>query len=57
MNLTERKLLQQIVDILHYQEKPSVANQGQALDGFSALANYNGVAKEVEQYLRDRNDP
>jgi len=29
----------------------SIATQGQALDGYSQLANYNGLAEQVEQFL------
>jgi len=29
----------------------SVSNQGQALDGYSQLANYNGLTEEVEKFL------
>lgn len=35
------------------QSKPSITNQGQALDGYSALANYNGVAEKINKFLKE----
>jgi len=44
--------LRSIVLVLEYQNKPSFSNQGQCLDGYSALANYNGIAKKIKQFLK-----
>ncbi len=46
--------LHEIVNVLEYQEKPSICNQGQCLDGFSALANYNELAREIRDYINGR---
>ena len=46
-------LLRQVCDILECQNKPSIANQGQVLDGYSALANYNSVAKKIAKFLKE----
>lgn len=47
-----KELLKKVVDIRNYQEKPSIANQGQNLDGYSALASYNELADKIKDYLR-----
>lgn len=46
-------LLEELVRVLEYQSKPSIANQGQCLDGYSALANYNEIARRAKQYLKE----
>lgn len=46
-------LLKAVYDVKIYQKKPSVASQGQCLDGFSALANFNGLADKIEKFLDD----
>jgi len=40
------KLSKALIAIRVAQGQATVANQGQAMDGFSALANYNGLAEE-----------
>lgn len=52
LNKEALELLKEVVDIRAYQHKPSIANQGQCLDGYSALANYNGLADKIEIFLR-----
>ncbi len=47
-----RDLLESVVRVLIYQNKPSIANQGQALDGYMALANYNGIAEKIQKFLK-----
>lgn len=51
----EIAFFERMVAILHAQSdgKATFANQGQAMDGYSALANYNGLAKEVDEYLEE----
>lgn len=44
-------LLKSVVLVLEYQSQPSIANQGQSLDGFSALANYNSLAEKIKGFL------
>ena len=50
-------LLQQLIKIREYQDKPSIANQGQCLDGISALAHYNYLAADVEKFFYDNEIP
>ena len=45
------KLLKSVYQIKEYQNKLGIANQGQCLDGYSALANYNDIADEIKQFL------
>jgi hypothetical protein len=49
--MDELTFLKQIVEVLEYQSKPSVVNQGQCLDGYSALANYNAIAADIKDFL------
>jgi hypothetical protein len=51
LNAEAKKLLEDVARILEYQSKESVANQGQCLDGYSALANYNSVAEKIKTFL------
>ena len=44
-------LLKKVCQVKEYQNKPSIANQGQCLDGYSALANYNGLADKIKVFL------
>ena len=46
-------LLSQFSDILRYQTQPSVANQGQTLDGYSALESYNRMAEKAQKFLAE----
>jgi hypothetical protein len=46
------ELLNAICRIREYQDKPSLANQGQCLDGYSALASYNDIADKARQLLQ-----
>jgi hypothetical protein len=49
------QLLREVVAIQDAQDihNPSFANQGQAMDGYSALYNYNSVANKIRQFLAD----
>jgi len=49
------RLLKAVYDVKIYQDKPSVSNQGQCLDGYSALANFNGLADKIEKFLKENN--
>lgn len=53
MDVTTRSIefLRLVVDVLEGQDKPSIANQGQCLDGFSALSNFNSVAEKIRIFL------
>ncbi len=44
-------LLRSVTFVKHRQDKPSLANQGQCLDGFSALHNYNHIAERIDAYF------
>ena len=48
--------LRQICEILEYQNKPSIANQGQCLDGISALHNYNQLAAKIKKFLEENEE-
>ena len=56
MSTTEKKILKQLVDILNaYENKGTLTvNQGQALDGYSTLANFINIAEEARHYLANR---
>ena len=47
------ELLKSVYQVREYQDKPSIANQGQCLDGYSALANFNGIADKIKIFLED----
>ncbi len=57
------KHLNDLIWIREYADQPSLANQGQAMDGYSMLAHYNGLAdkvlatksKVINRYLIRRN--
>ncbi len=51
MNKETIGFLRDICKIKEYQNKPSVTNQGQCLDGYSALVNYNDIADKIKKYL------
>lgn len=46
--------LKSVALVLDYQSKPSLANQGQCLDGFAALANYNALAVKIKRFLDEQ---
>jgi len=50
---TERDLIQRLVDIADTLDgrKPLVFSQGQAMDGFTALANFQALANEARAFL------
>jgi hypothetical protein len=50
---TERDLIQRLIDIADALDgrKPLVFSQGQAMDGFTALANFQALANEARAYL------
>ena len=50
---TERELIQRLVDIADTLDgrKPLVFSQGQAMDGFTALANFQALANEARTVL------
>jgi len=50
---TERDLIQRLVDIADTLDgrKPLVFSQGQAMDGFTALANFQALANEARALL------
>ena len=52
----ETELLERIAKVREYQNKPSIANQGQCLDGYSALANYNQIADEIIEFFKEINN-
>ena len=45
------ELLQEVSDTLYYMNNPSVSNQGQCLDGYSALANFTSIAHKIQEFL------
>lgn len=49
----KEELLISVVDILkaHEGRNELISNQSQAMDGYSALANFISIAKEIEKYL------
>ena len=47
------RLLKEVWLIKEYQSKPAISNQGQCLDGFSALANYDSMAEKIKKYLEE----
>lgn len=47
------RLLKDVSNIRDYQDRPSIANQGQCLDGYSALANYNDIAEKIAKFLSE----
>lgn len=59
INLNEKRwekaieLLKAVCLIKKYQDVSSMANQGQCLDGYSALANYNGIVTAIEKFLEE----
>ena len=53
----ELEYLKAIVQVLAGQYHPAVSNQGQCLDGYSALANYNDIAEKISKFLKEvKND-
>lgn len=59
MNATEKKILKQLINILDaYENKDTLTgNQGQALDGYSALANFISIAEKARNYLSGKEEP
>jgi len=51
----ERKILEDLSFLLEAFEskKPYLANQGQALDGFSALANFLDISRRAQTLLEE----
>ena len=47
------ELLKKVAWVKLAQKTPTFANQGQCLDGFSALANFNAVAREILYFLEE----
>lgn len=48
------EIMRQLVDILDALDgKPTVANQGQAMDGYSALANFRAVAEKARTLIEE----
>lgn len=45
------KLLEAVCEIRDSEDKESFSNQGQAMDGFSMLANYNDIADQIKKFL------
>ena len=56
MSTMEKKIFKQFVNILDaYENKGTLTStQGQALDGYSALANFINIAKEAGHYLANQ---
>ena len=48
------RLLQEVVDIKEAQG-PRFSNQGQPLDGYAALYNYNAVADKIKHFMMEAN--
>ena len=50
------EILDQLIAVLEAMEgRPTVANQGQALDGYSALENFKAIAEKARQLRKDLN--
>jgi len=47
------RLLEKIVMVYNCQKQGTVlfGCQGQSMDGYSALANYNSIAEEIKEFL------
>ena len=45
------KLLRAVYRVREYQTKPSFANQGQCLEGYSSLHNYDLMADKIKTFL------
>ena len=50
------KLLKEVAWVKMAQEKPTFSNQGQCMDGFSALANFNAVARKILYFLEENKE-
>mgnify|MGYP001544547908 CR=1 FL=1 len=52
-DITTRDLIQRLADMADALDgrKPLVFSQGQAMDGFTALANFQALANEARAYL------
>jgi hypothetical protein len=48
-------LMDQLVTVYdaYHLQKETFANQGQALDGYSALANYDDLARQIKEELEN----
>jgi hypothetical protein len=53
-----KKLIKNLIDIYDAANslKPTHANQGQAMDGFSELRNYREIIKEIKKVFVAKND-
>lgn len=56
MNNSIEEILNQYLLILEAQKtgSPLVSNQGQSMDGYSALANYNNVTEVLKNFLEKK---
>ena len=47
------RLMQELADVhdAYHNHTELVSNQGQALDGYSALANYDDIARRIKEEL------
>lgn len=56
--LTKKEIIEKLVEILDAYENQDalISNQGQALDGYSALANFVELAKKAKCLLKNEED-
>ena len=54
----ELELLRKLVDVLNLAEsgKPLIHCQGQAMDGYTQLANYRSIAKQAKQLIEQKEE-
>ena len=54
---TEKEIIQDLVDILDAYEGGAelASNQGQAMDGYSALANFVDIAEKARELVKNAN--
>ena len=45
---TPKSICQMLVNVLKYCDRATICNQGQAMDGFTELANYRAIAERAK---------
>ena len=51
--MNEKTICQMLVKVLKYREELTISNQGQAMDGYTELANYRDIAEKAKLLIEE----